>query len=138
MARPRIGEPWPAESGGPPVLGADQRLASLTLRRAGLEVGATARLPWTGATPGTVISQDPPPHAQGISRPSVDLLVAAPDDEAPDGFVMPDLTGLLLASAQAQLAKVGIQSAPPLHVNLPIPPVGTATLHPGLPSSRAL
>ena len=95
----------------PDTVGKDERVAALTLRRVGLEVGATARLPLGKAAEGTVLAQDPPAHAQGIARPSVNLLVAAPDDEAPDGFVMPDLVGLPVVTAQAQLAKVGIQTA---------------------------
>src|SRR5580658_11221188 len=77
----------------PDTVGRDQRVAALELRRAGLEVGAAAHLPYGNAAEGTVLAQDPPPHAQGIARPSINLLVAAPDDEAPDGYVMPDLAG---------------------------------------------
>ena len=95
----------------PDTVGKEERVAALELRRVGLEVGATARLPYDNAAEGMVLAQDPPPHAQGIAQPSINLLVAAPDDEAPDGYVMPDLTGLPLASAQAQLARVGIKAA---------------------------
>jgi beta-lactam-binding protein with PASTA domain len=100
----------------PETVGKDERVASLTLRRAGLEVGTTAHLPSSQSVPGTVLAQDPPAHAQGIARPSVNLLVAAPDNEAADGFVMPDLTGLPVVTAQAQLAKVGVETAVPKYV----------------------
>jgi beta-lactam-binding protein with PASTA domain len=98
-----------------------------------LEVGVTAKLPWSKAAPGTVLAQDPPAHAQGISRPSVNLLVAAPDDEAADGFVMPDLVGLPVVTAQSQLAKVGIQTEVPKYVPVPIGPVGSGDAAPRLP-----
>lgn len=117
----------------PETVGKDDRVAALTLRRVGLEVGATAHLPWGQAAEGTVLAQDPPAHAQGISRPSVNLLVAAPDDEAPDGFVMPDLTGLPVVTAQAQLAKVGIQSGVPKYVAVPVAPVGSGDAPPRAP-----
>jgi beta-lactam-binding protein with PASTA domain len=107
----------------PETVGKDERVAALTLRRVGLEVGATAHLPTSEAAPGTVLAQDPPAHAQGISRPSVNLLVAASDDEAADGFVMPDLIGLPVVAAQAILAKVGIQTAVPTYVPQAVPPV---------------
>src|ERR1017187_1035478 len=87
----------------PDIVGADERVASLELRRAGLEVGEIARLPYAAAAEGTVLAQDPPAHAQDIEQPSVNLLLAAPGDEAPDGYAMPDLTGLPLASARAAL-----------------------------------
>lgn len=116
----------------PNTVGEDQRVAALTLRRVGLEVGATAQIPWKAAE-GDVLAQDPPAHAQGISRPTVNLLVAAPDDEAADGFVMPDLVGLPIVTAQAQLARVGIQTAVPTYVPTAVPPVGSGDAAPKAP-----
>jgi len=104
----------------PDTVGREERVAALELRRVGLEVGVTARLPWGRATEGTVLAQDPPAHAQGIAQPSINLLVAAPNDETPDGYVMPDLTGLPVVTAQAELARVGIQSDPPSFVDVPV------------------
>jgi len=116
----------------PETVGLEERVAALGLRRVGLEVGVTARLPWGKAAEGTVLAQDPPAHAQGIARPSIDLLVAAPGDDAPDGFVMPDLTGLPVVTAQAELMRVGIQSATKF-VNVPVAPVGSGDAAPALP-----
>ena len=99
----------------PDAVGVDERVASLELQRAGLVVGEIARLPYKAAAEGTVIAQDPPAHAQGIEQPSVNLLVAAPDDQTPDGYVMPDFTAWPILSANAALAKVGIRPGrPPL------------------------
>jgi beta-lactam-binding protein with PASTA domain len=109
----------------PSVVGHGEREAALALRRVGLEVGVTARLPYGNAAEGTVIAQDPPAHAQGIARPSVNLLVAAASDEAPDGFLMPELVGLPVANAQALLARVGIHTAAPTMVNVAVSPVGS-------------
>jgi len=114
----------------PDTVGNDQRLAALQLRRAGLDVGTTARLPDGAAAEGTVISQDPPAHAQGIEGPNISLLVAAPDDETADGYVMPDLTGLPIVAAQAQLANVGIKTATPTFVDVPVPSVGAGNMQP--------
>jgi beta-lactam-binding protein with PASTA domain len=86
------------------------RIAELELRRAGLELGATVRLPYGKAPEGTVLAQDPPAHAQDIERPTVNLLVAAPDDEGADGYVMPDLVGTSASGALATLARVGIKA----------------------------
>src|ERR1700689_3522028 len=64
----------------PDTVGTEGRVAALRLRRAGLEVGVSAKLPYAGAEDGTVLAQDPPAHSQGIAQPSVDILVAAPDN----------------------------------------------------------
>jgi beta-lactam-binding protein with PASTA domain len=109
----------------PDTVGREERVAELTLRRAGLEVGETARLSYSGAAEGTVLAQDPPAHAQGISRPSINLLVAAPGDDALDGFVMPDMVGWPVVTAQAALTNAGIKAAPPTFVDVPVTPVGT-------------
>jgi beta-lactam-binding protein with PASTA domain len=116
----------------PETVGQEERVAALRLRHEGLEVGVTARLPWPGAADGTVLSQDPPAHAQGIARPSINLLVAAASDDAPDGFVMPDLTALPVVSAQAELSSVGIQSTTSL-VDVPVAPIGVGLASPTLP-----
>lgn len=116
----------------PQTVGQEERVAALRLRHVGLEVGVTAHLPWPGAAEKTVIAQDPPAHAQGIARPSINLLVAAPADDAPDGFVIPDFTGLPVVSAQAELSGVGIQSTTDF-VDVPVASVGSGNAPPTLP-----
>jgi beta-lactam-binding protein with PASTA domain len=116
----------------PQTVGQDERVGALRLRHVGLEVGVTARLPWPAAADGTVLSQDPPAHAQGIARPSINLLVATASDDAPDGFVMPDLTGLPVVSAQAELSGVGIQSTTSF-VDVPVAPMSSGLAPPTLP-----
>jgi beta-lactam-binding protein with PASTA domain len=117
----------------PNTVGSDERVAALNLRRVGLSVGTTAHLPWAGAAEGTVLAQDPPPHAQGIEGPSVNLLVAAPPDDTADGFLMPDVTGMPVVTAQTALTRVGIKFAPPTFVDVPIPSVGEAGAAPKMP-----
>ena len=107
----------------PSVIGEQERTAALNLRRVGLEEGMTARLPYAKAEAGTVLAQDPPARAQGIEKPSINLLVAATDDTAADGFVMPDLTGLPIVTAQALLTRVGIKFGEPKFEDVQIPAV---------------
>ncbi|WP_263357132.1 PASTA domain-containing protein [Acidicapsa ligni] len=127
----------------PSVLGNEERMASLNLRRVGLESGATAQLPYSGAAPGTVLAQDPPPKAQGIERPSVNLLIAASDDTVADGFVMPDLTGLPVLTAQGILSRVGIKYNIPNFVDVPgqpipsVPPVSAISTSASAPAPVA-
>ena len=118
----------------PQTVGQEERVAALRLRHEGLEIGVSAHLPWAGATDGTVLSQDPPAHAQGIARPTINLLVAAAGDDAPDGFVMPDLTGILVIPAQSELSAVGIQSTVN-YVEVPVAPMGSGSAPPTLPIS---
>jgi beta-lactam-binding protein with PASTA domain len=117
----------------PDTVGKEQRVAELELRRAGLGVGLIAQLPFARAAEGTVLAQDPPGKAQGIEQPSINLLVAAPDVETADGFLMPDLTGMTAPSALAELTRVGIKAAPLKLVDVPIAPIGTGDAPPRPP-----
>jgi beta-lactam-binding protein with PASTA domain len=113
----------------------DERMAALSLRRIGLAIGTTARLPYAKEPEGMVLAQDPPAHAQGIEGPSVNLLVAAPPVDTPDGFVMPDLTGLPIVSAQATLERVGLKSSPPTYEDVHVPSVGEGAAAPENPKA---
>ena len=115
----------------PNTVGMEDRIAALELRRAGLEVGASVHLETADATATTVLAQDPPAHAQDIEQPSVNLLVAAPDNEPPDGYVMPDLTGLPVVTAQMELSKVGIRTATPNYAEGPIQTASNVYIQPG-------
>jgi len=117
----------------PNTVGFQEQAAALELRRAGLEVGATARLPYGKVAEGTVLAQDPPAHAQDIAQPSVNLLVAAPDDQAADGWVMPDITGLPVVTAQMDLAMVGIKTSIPVYVDVPMARIGNGAAPPRPP-----
>jgi eukaryotic-like serine/threonine-protein kinase len=117
----------------PNSVGQDERIAALNLRRVGLSVGQTAKLPYPGVPQGIVLAQDPPAHAQGIEGPSVNLLVAAAPSEMPDGFVLPDFSGIPIVAAQTALTRVGLKFAPPSFVDVNIPPVGAGTAPPKIP-----
>lgn len=117
----------------PNTVGTDERIAALNLRRVGLSVGNTARLPYAGAAEDIVLAQDPPAHAQGIESPSVSLLVAAPADDAPDGFVMPDFSGTPIVAAQTTMTRLGIKFAPPVFTEISVPPVGEGNAPPRPP-----
>jgi eukaryotic-like serine/threonine-protein kinase len=117
----------------PDAVGLQERVAELQLRRAGLGVGAVAHLPSITAAEGMVIAQDPPAHTLDIAQPTVALLVAAADDEKPDGYVMPNMVGMPVLTAQAQLSKVGIKTEVPLYESVAIGPVGSGNTPPELP-----
>lgn len=102
----------------PNTVGMDERVASLQLRRVGLDVGTRAHLPVSGVAEGTVIAQDPPAGARGIESPSVSLLIASANDEANDQMVMPSLVGLPVTAAQAELQKDGFQFDQPEYIDV--------------------
>lgn len=101
----------------PDTVGKDERVASIELRRVGLDVGTRAHLPMSGVPEGTVIAQDPPAGARGIESPSVSLLIAAASNDANDKMVMPSLVGLPVTAAQAQLQKAGLQFDRPEYID---------------------
>ncbi|MFC5865424.1 PASTA domain-containing protein [Acidicapsa dinghuensis] len=120
----------------PNTVGLQERVAGLNLRHSSLEEGTPSQLPWSASDPGTVLAQDPQAKAQGIEKPSVNLLVAAPDDAHADGFVMPDLSGLPILTAQALLTHVGIKFDAPKFQDVPIPSVsGTVVPLPASPTA---
>lgn len=117
----------------PDTVGTDARVAALRLRRAGLQVGVTAKLPWPEVEDNAVLAQDPPAHSHGIAQPSVNILVAAPDNSAPDGYVMPDLTGMPVTAAMDQLSRVGLKVDPPTYIDVNVPVVSAAGTTPTPP-----
>lgn len=93
----------------PDVLGKSERDAILLIRQKGLELGAVAHLPNGRVASGTVLAQDPGPDAKGAERPSVSLLVAAPEQTETPAWVMPDETGRPYAEAAAELERAGLK-----------------------------
>ena len=111
----------------PSVVGMQQRIALMALRTNGLQSGDADRLPDGSVPEGTVLAQDPPPHAQGIEQPSVHLLVAVADTGEANGFLMPDLHGKPFGSVRAALTQAGIHIAPPRMLDTPVAAVAPVT-----------
>ena len=104
----------------PNVIGQPERAATISMRRAGLDLGNVAHMPYASASPGTVIAQNPAPDAEGVERPSLSLLVADSAVTSPAGFVMPDFTGQLFSTAASTIAHAGLKTGPPLETQIPI------------------
>jgi eukaryotic-like serine/threonine-protein kinase len=109
----------------PNLTGLDQRVASIQIRRAALEIGLTSEIPWAYAPEGTVIAQNPAPGAAGVERPSVSLLVATPSAATTPAFLMPDLTGQMFPAAAFAVTRAGLKLAPVKQAPAAIPPVAT-------------
>lgn len=111
----------------PNLAGSNERLASIEVRRLGLEVGPTAEMPYAYAPADTVIAQNPGPDAAGVERPLISLLVAAPPVEVSGGVVMPDFTSQSYSAAAAAITHAGLKLAPVKTVPVSIPAVGGVT-----------
>ena len=96
----------------PKVVGQQERVAAIEVRRVGLELEETAQMPYSGAQPGTVIAQNPQQGAGGVDRPSVSLLVSTPAPNPAPALVMPQLTGMPLAAAAAAVVHGGLKVGP--------------------------
>ncbi len=115
----------------PNLEGLDQRVASIQIRRADLQIGTIAQMPWAYAPEGTVIAQNPEPGAASVARPYVSMLIATPAETTGPTFVMPDLTGQLYASASLAITQAGLMLAP----QVTVPPVVASSTAP--PASAA-
>ncbi len=111
----------------PNLTGSNQRLASIQIRRMGLEVGATAEMPYAYAPADTVIGQNPAPDAAGVESPMVSLLIAAPPLEASSGMVMPDFTGQPYAAAALSISRAGLKLAPAKNAQIPVAAITSPT-----------
>lgn len=111
---------WLTESLGarklaiPNTIGKDQRIASIEIRRASLETGIVAEMPWSNAQPGAILAQSPQPDSLGADRPVVNLLVASAETppEPANSYVMPDLQGQVFTAAALTLTHMGLHLAP--------------------------
>ncbi|MBV8632154.1 MAG: PASTA domain-containing protein [Silvibacterium sp.] len=126
----------------PNLAGMEQRLATIQIRRSGLEVGTVAEMPDAYAPAGTVIAQNPAPDAAGVERPMVSLLTAVKPEDISGGIVMPDLTGQPFAAASAAIAKAGLKLGPMKTAAPAVPapgsPGSTEALLPPVPSGTVV
>lgn len=129
----------------PPVLAQPERLATMEIRRAGLQVGTVARMPYAASSPGMVIAQIPSAGSANVDRPSVSLLMSTAALYATNAYVMPDLLNANYGSAAAAITHAGLKLAPVVYQTVAIPPIemdlGSAsapgTQVPGMQASSA-
>jgi beta-lactam-binding protein with PASTA domain len=115
----------PQKVGIPPVLAQPERLATMEIRRVGLQVGTVARMPYAASAPGMVIAQIPSPGSAKVDRPSVSLLMSTPGLYTSNAYVMPDFVNGSYSAAAATIAHAGLKLAPVIYRSVAIPDVGT-------------
>jgi len=91
----------------PLVEGMSERLARIQLLRNGMQLGQESTVYLPGATPDTVLDQDPEPGTSNATSPHENILVAA--EPPPVAYVMPGLDGDTLTAAEAKLATAGLK-----------------------------
>lgn len=106
----------------PSVVGQSERAAQINLAERGLEVGEVSTLHLPESAAGQIVGQSPPPNAEGIAVPKVNLLVAAPEDEKSAFYVMPDFVGQHFGDAKSAITLAGFKLG-----------AITVTLQPGSP-----
>jgi beta-lactam-binding protein with PASTA domain len=116
----------------PKVVGQQERVAAIEVRRLGLELEETAQMPYAGVPQGTVIAQNPEQGAAGVERPSVSLLVSTPAVASIPAMVMPQLRGMPMAAAAALVVHAGLKVGPVenSYANTPAPASGDAEMAP--------
>ena len=136
----RVGQSLGAQNVAvPSVVHDPERVATLAIRRASLQLGTIAHMPYALAEPGTVLAQSPDAGAAAVDRPTVALLLSAPVPPEATGYVMPDFINQPEKTAEAAVVKAGLKLAPALYHQAEIPPVapiaapGEAPAPPALP-----
>ena len=107
----------------PKVTGVAERVATLDVRKLGLDLGTIARMPYGAQPPGMVIAQTPQPGAANVDRPNVSLLLATLPQTVLPAFVMPDLVNSNYAEASAAITRFGLKLGPVDYRNVGIPAV---------------
>jgi beta-lactam-binding protein with PASTA domain len=93
----------------PSVLGQSQRAAEINLSQRGLQLGTVATVHLANLPPEQIIAQSPPPNAEGVASPKVNLLMTAPAEAKPVMFVMADFIGKPFATASAAVTQGGFK-----------------------------
>ena len=107
----------------PSVLAQPERLATIEIRRVGLQVGTIAQMPFGGAPPNQVIAQIPSAGSAKVERPTVALLLSTSASYTSSSYVMPDLVNASYAAASANIAHTGLDLAPPDYKSVAIPDI---------------
>jgi beta-lactam-binding protein with PASTA domain len=111
----------------PSVDGMNETMATITIRRTGLQVGAVVGLPYPYAPENTVIAQTPTGRATDVEGPRVSLLTAQTAPTSENASVMPDLIGENFTQAALAIIHAGFKLAPLQNApsaSSPMPPSG--------------
>jgi beta-lactam-binding protein with PASTA domain len=114
-------------------VGDSERAAEINLQRRGLDVGSVSTISSPELGQDQIIAQSPPPDAQGIISPKVNLLYNAPT-AAEKTYIMPDFVGAKLAEATVEVTDAGLKVGGVRTINPDAP--NTALV--GTPAQKAI
>jgi beta-lactam-binding protein with PASTA domain len=95
----------PQRAAVPTLIGQSQHAAGINISRRSLEIGTVGSIHLAGAAAETVVAQNPPPEATGVTTPKVGLIFSAADNG--QRYVMPSFVGRSLAEAMTTVEKAG-------------------------------
>lgn len=116
----------------PNVVGESPRAAEINVRQRGLELGPIAQAHLPNAPTDQIIAQSPPPNAEGVQSPKLNVLIAA--EPEPQAFVMPNFVGRPLTEATTIIEQAGFIA----HVAAQLPSAGATTQSPSQPANNAV
>jgi beta-lactam-binding protein with PASTA domain len=121
----------------PSVDGMNETIATITIRRTGLQVGAVVGLPYAYAPENTVIAQTPTGNATDVEGPRVSILTAHPAPPPDNASVMPDMIGDNFTQAALAIIHTGFKLAP-LQNPPALPPASAPTGQPPAAAATSL
>lgn len=113
----------PQRTAVPDLLKESQRAAEINITRRGLDVGTVAVVHIPDQPSDQVVAQSPPPNAQGVASPKINLLVTAPAE--PAALLMPSFAGRPLSDVSRIIQDAGLRLAVVNNVPVPGLPAGT-------------
>jgi beta-lactam-binding protein with PASTA domain len=116
----------------PALEGMNESIATITIRRTGLQLGDVIAIPYAYAPEDTVIAQTPQARATDVQGPSIAVLTAEPALPQEQASVMPDLTGETFTAAALAIIHAGFKLAP-----LPGPIVAATSQPQAIPGTTA-
>ena len=96
----------------PSVAGMNETMATITIRRTGLQMGNVVTMPYAYAPENTVIAQSPAALATDVPGPRVSILTAQSALQPESADVMPDFIGETFTQAALAVIHAGFQLAP--------------------------
>jgi beta-lactam-binding protein with PASTA domain len=102
----------PQKAAVPSVDGMNETMATITIRRTGLQMGNVIAMPYAYAPENTVIAQSPIALATDVQGPRVSILTAQSAPQPENADVMPDFTGENFTQAALAVIHAGFTLAP--------------------------